>query len=250
LIFISLEKSRHSKMLRKIAYSRMVSATLIRESRRVATSNTFSSMTFKAISSTFPTYSTRFQSSQASVVMEEKSVGNRGAATTTDKEMEVRNFVRTADRNYEFFTNVEFTPEGVAVIRFDCPKKVNSISFALSEEAKDLWKAEIENNPEVKAVVFSSAKPDMFIAGADIFDIKQVENKNDLVGLIKEGIDFFKHMREKKVPLVCAINGPALGGGLEWAMWCDYRVCSNSAKTKVSKTIFPLYASVCFENFV
>ena len=75
----------------------------------------------------------------------------------------------------------------------------------------------------------------MFIAGADIFDIKMVENKQDLVGLIEEGINFFKHMREKKVPLVCAINGPALGGGLEWAMWCDYRVCSNSPKTKVRR---------------
>jgi hypothetical protein len=228
----------------------MVSATLVRESRRVAASNTFSSMTFKATSSTLPTYSTRFQSTQASVTVEETPIEHRGAATITDKEMEVRNFVRTADRNYEFFTNVEFTLEGVAVIRFDCPKKVNSISFALSEEAKELWKAEIENNPEVKAVVFSSAKPDMFIAGADIFDIKQVEDKNDLVGLIKEGIDFFKQMREKKVPLVCAINGPALGGGLEWAMWCDYRVCSNSAKTKVSEAGFPLYPLVSFENFV
>ena len=50
---------------------------------------------------------------------------------------EVPKFVPSADRKYEFFTNVEFTPEGVAVIRFDCPKKVNSISFALSEEAKE-----------------------------------------------------------------------------------------------------------------
>ena len=101
-----------------------------------------------------------------------------------------------------------------------------------------MWKAEIENNPDAKAVVFSSAKPDMFIAGADIFDIKRVENKQDLVGLIKEGIDFFQHMRERNVPLVSAINGPCLGGGLEWAMWCDYRVCSNSPKTKVRRRIF------------
>ena len=218
-------------MLRKIASRRLVSAALIRDSWRVVASNPFSAMTFKETLSTSPIYSARFQSS---VAAEEKITERPAATTITDTE--ARKFVSTADRKYEFFTNIEFTPEGVAVIRFDCPKKVNAISFALSGEAQKLWKAEIESNPEVKAVVFSSAKPDMFIAGADIFDIKRVENKQDLVGLVKEGLEFFKHMREKKVPLVCAINGPALGGGLEWAMWCDYRVCSNSSKTKVSKS--------------
>lgn len=186
-------------------------------------------MTFKGASPTMPKNSARFLSSVAA----EENFAERQAVAPTATNAETPKFVPTSDRKYEFFTNLEFTPEGVAVIRFDCPKKVNSISFALSEEAKELWKAEIENNPEVKAVVFSSAKPDMFIAGADIFDIKRVEDKQDLVGLIKGGIDFFKHMRAKKVPLVCAINGPALGGGLEWAMWCDYRVCSNSPKTKL-----------------
>jgi Enoyl-CoA hydratase/isomerase len=152
---------------------------------------------------------------------------------TTTTTATAKPFVSTPERKYEYFTNVELTPEGVAVIRFDCPKKVNSISFALSEEAKVLWRDEIENNDKVKAVVFSSAKPDMFIAGADIFDIKQVENKQDLVGLIEDGLNMFQNMRAKKVPLVCAIDGPALGGGLEWAMWCDYRVASDSPKTKL-----------------
>ena len=123
-----------------------------------------------------------------------------------------------SDRKYEFFQDVEVTSEGVAIIRFDGPKKVNSISFDLSKEARALWQNEIATNSAVKAVVFSSGKPDMFIAGADIFDLKNVENKQDLLGLIEEGMDFFQGMRDKKVPLVCAIDGPALGGGLEWAM--------------------------------
>lgn len=143
-------------------------------------------------------------------------------------------FVPTASRKYEYFTNVKVTPSGVAVIQFDGPKKaVNTISFALAQEAKKLWKAEIEDAAEVKAVVFASAKPGMFIAGADIFDIQRIENKQELVPLIADGLQFFQHMRKRKIPLVAAIDGPALGGGLEWALWCDYRICTDSSKTKL-----------------
>jgi enoyl-CoA hydratase/carnithine racemase len=88
----------------------------------------------------------------------------------------------------------------------------------MSKEARKMWQNDIANNSAIKAVVFSSGKPDMFIAGADIFDLKAVENKQDLIGLIEDGMDFFQSMKDKKVPLVCAIDGPALGGGLEWAM--------------------------------
>lgn len=233
-------------MLRTIASGRLAvaSTALVRESRRTviasSSKNSMYRMSLKSLSSMTTSmtalYSARYQSTASSAVMEEKPTDpspSAAASTATNNDEGSKSFVPTADRKYEYFTNVEFTKEGVAIIRFDCPNKVNTISFALSDEARQMWKGEIENNSDVKAVVFSSAKPDMFIAGADIFDIKRIENKDDLVGLIKEGVNFFKHMREKKVPLVCAINGPALGGGLEWAMWCDYRVCSDSPKTKV-----------------
>lgn len=142
-------------------------------------------------------------------------------------------FSPSPDRKYEYFQNVEVKENGVAVIRFDCPKAVNTISFAVKDEAKVLWKTDIEANANVKAVVFASAKPGMFIAGADIFDIKSIENKQDLVPLIADGLEFFQHMKKKNIPLVAAIDGPALGGGLEWALWCDYRVCTDSPRTKL-----------------
>lgn len=128
---------------------------------------------------------------------------------------------------------MEVTENGVAVVRIDGPKKMNTISFAMADEAKAMWMSEIHNNNNVKAVVFISAKEDNFIAGADIQDIKNMDDKSKLIPIISDGLDFFKTMKSKGVPLISAIHGPALGGGLEWALWCDYRICSDSSKTKM-----------------
>jgi enoyl-CoA hydratase/carnithine racemase len=86
-------------------------------------------------------------------------------------------------------------------------------------EAQSLWD-EVANNPSVKSVVFTSAKEGCFIAGADIFDISSVEDKSELVPVIEEALMFFLRMKEKGVPMVAAIHGPALGGGLEWGELC------------------------------
>lgn len=137
------------------------------------------------------------------------------------------------DRKYKFFQDVKVTDSGVAIVTFDGPKKaVNTISFAMADEAQQLWKTEIEANATVKAVVFRSAKPGMFIAGADIFDIQSIENKQELIPKIQQGVEFFQKMAGSK-PMVAAIDGPALGGGLEWALWCDARICTDSSKTKM-----------------
>jgi Enoyl-CoA hydratase/isomerase len=182
----------------------------------------------------------RFQSTAAAVAA--AAAPEKTAKTTTASSKPAPKakakvpFVSTPERKYEYFQNVEINKDGVAVIRFDCPgKPVNTISFALADEAKILWKNEVESNNGVKAVVFASAKPDMFIAGADIFDIQQLDDKKELIHVIAGGLEFFQHMRKKGVPLVAAMDGPALGGGLEWALWCDYRVCTDNPKTKVSK---------------
>lgn len=145
-----------------------------------------------------------------------------------------RPFVPTPERKYKFFRNVEVTPVGVAVVRFDNPdKKVNTLSFELMREAKSMWEAEVHSNDAVRSVVFASAKESGFIAGADIFDISSVDDKSTLVPVIEEALGFFLHMKSKGVPMVAAIHGPALGGGLEWALWCDYRICTDSPSTKL-----------------
>lgn len=96
-----------------------------------------------------------------------------------------------------------------------------------------MWHTEVETNANVKSVVFTSAKESGFIAGADIFDISSVKNKATLVPVIEEALQFFLHMKSSNKPMVAAINGPALGGGCEWALWCDYRICTDSSSTKL-----------------
>jgi hypothetical protein len=163
--------------------------------------------------------SLRFQSTAAAAATTAAEPAKTTTTTTTTTD--TMPFTPTPERKYQYFQNVEITPEGVAVIRFDSPKTVNTISFAVKDEAEKLWKTEIDDQKDkIKAVVFSSGKPGMFIAGADIFDIKGIEDKRELVPLIEDGLRFFQHMKNSGIPLVCAIDGPALGGGLEWVLWC------------------------------
>lgn len=175
-----------------------------------------------------PTVTPAFRHLSTAAVVEESTT------VPTPKAEKKAPFVATPERLYENFENVEVTPEGVAIVKFDCAgKPVNTISFSVADEAKKLWANEIENNDNIKAVVFASGKPNTFIAGADIKDIKACENKQDLIPIIEDGVKMFQKIRAKKVPLVCAIDGVALGGGLEWALWCDYRICTDSPKTKM-----------------
>lgn len=172
----------------------------------------------------------RFQSTAAAAPVQEET----SSTTTKASDDKKPPFVPTPERKYENFQNIEITPEGVAVVRVDCAnQKMNTIGFALAKEAQKFWETEIENNSAVKAVVFTSGKSTGFFAGADIKDIKNIENKQDLIGIIEDATALFERFRAKKIPLVVGIDGPALGGGLEWALWCDYRICTDSPKTKM-----------------
>ncbi len=91
----------------------------------------------------------------------------------------------------------------------------------------------IENNTEIKAVILISGKATNFIAGADISMLKFVTTAEDAEALALKGHKIFNRLENLSMPVVAAIHGACLGGGLELALACSHRVCTNDAVTRI-----------------
>lgn len=136
-------------------------------------------------------------------------------------------------RKYKFFDNVEIK-NNIALIRINGPDKMNVLDRNLFTDVYKLFENEIFGKKEIKGVVFLSSKPDNFIAGADVDMLKNTKNKKEMKEILMNGNLFFEEIKKKhKLPLVSAINGACFGGGLEWALFCDYRIASNNKITKL-----------------
>ncbi len=85
----------------------------------------------------------------------------------------------------------------------------------------------------LRGVVISSSKPDCFVAGADISMIDACVDAAAAVALSQSAQQLFRRLASLKVPVVAAIDGACLGGGLELALACHYRVCSDNPKTRL-----------------
>ena len=129
--------------------------------------------------------------------------------------------------------SVELRPDGVAIIRFDLANEaLNTLKASFAEEFSGVL-ARLEQEPLLKAVVFTSGKPDSFIAGADIHLLHAVERPEQAVELSRAGQRALNGLAGFRVPVVAAIHGACLGGGLELALACSARVASTDPKTKL-----------------
>ena len=129
--------------------------------------------------------------------------------------------------------NYDKDADGVVTITMDMEGPVNSMSPAfqpLLEEA--VLKLEAEN--DLKGVILTSAKS-TFFAGGDLKTLVQAtpENAEDFFNNVEAIKAIFRRMEKMPVPFVAAINGAALGGGLELALACNYRIAWDSKAVQI-----------------
>ena len=133
--------------------------------------------------------------------------------------------------------------DGIAVLTINRPKQLNALNKRTIEEAHAALK-EMESDNEVAVVILTGAEDKAFVAGADIkefadFTIAQGGS------LAKNGQDLlFNLVEHYPKPVIAAVNGFALGGGLELAMSAHIRIASSNAKMglpEVSLGVIPGY---------
>lgn len=120
----------------------------------------------------------------------------------------------------------------VVRVIFDAPDKpVNVLTADLMSALQETLKG-LEGNPP-SAVILESAKMGVFIAGADINVIGQIDGPTAAMSLAREGRDILWKLHTIGCPTFAAIDGVALGGGLEAALFCDYRIVSDHPRTRL-----------------
>jgi len=123
--------------------------------------------------------------------------------------------------------------EGVANLCCDLDNtSVNILSFEVLR-ALERKLEEIKVSKEIKLLKFTSAKEGIFIAGADIADIQSLTDEEHAYDLVSEGQRILSKITELPFATLAVIDGACLGGGFELALCCDYRIATQSSKTKI-----------------
>ena len=120
--------------------------------------------------------------------------------------------------------------DGVAILTYDLPgRPMNVITDQATRELDEMADT-LAADDEIKSVVLFG-KPANFIAGADIGGLEQIKTEDDAYRMSRELQRILQKIEALPKPVIAAINGPCLGGGLEVAMACHYRIATTSPKT-------------------
>jgi enoyl-CoA hydratase len=135
------------------------------------------------------------------------------------------------------------TENSIATITINRPTKLNALNKATIQELHTAFEA-AEKNDAIRVIILTGSGEKAFVAGADIAEFANFSVAEG-AQLAKQGQELlFDFVENLKTPVIAAVNGFALGGGLELAMACHFRVASDNAKMglpEVSLGVIPGY---------
>jgi len=132
--------------------------------------------------------------------------------------------------------------DGIAVVTLSRPTALNALNTRFFDEMDD-FVTKVSSMPDVRAMIITG-EGKAFVAGADIAEMVD-KNQEEGEAFSKRGHFTFASFGKMSIPVIAAINGFALGGGLELAMGCDFRIASSKAKfgqPEVNLGLIPGYA--------
>ena len=165
------------------------------------------------------------------------------AFTSNKKEGTILQLHYQKNKHMTFENLLVSTENGLATITINRPKKLNALNKNTIEELHNAFK-NLETDASVKAIIITGSGEKAFVAGADISEFAHfsVEEGGRLAAKGQEML--FDFVENLSTPVIAAVNGFALGGGLELAMSCHFRVASDNAKMglpEVSLGVIPGY---------
>ena len=128
---------------------------------------------------------------------------------------------------------LDVEPDGLAILTFDCPgERANKYSTPVMTELEGVLDG-LAKRSDVKALLLVSAKPDIFIAGADVNEIAKAADPAAIAHGVRRGQEIFGKLANLRFPTVAAIEGACVGGGCETVLAMDWRLASDSKKTQI-----------------
>lgn len=128
--------------------------------------------------------------------------------------------------------HVNLATDGIMWLSLDkAQASTNTLNEAIFQEFEQVLD-EIHNQAGIKALILTSYKSTGFIAGADIEQFSQLASEEAAYALIRRGQALYDRLAALPIPTVALIDGFCLGGGLELALACRYRVAEDSAHTR------------------
>jgi 3-hydroxyacyl-CoA dehydrogenase/enoyl-CoA hydratase/3-hydroxybutyryl-CoA epimerase len=111
-------------------------------------------------------------------------------------------------------------------------RPVNALSRDTLNELSELI-GRIRSDSTITGVVFKSGKSGTFIAGADVTEFQKIRSPDEARQFVLQGQQIFDDLASLKVPTVALISGACLGGGLEFALACRWRIADDGRKTQL-----------------